>query len=106
MVLLSFSRVSILSFTHHLFICSKRCPIAWSNNTAFPPKTNLNVNQKLHSGFDAIIGQNFNQARWMTGYDPKAQSKCLVLCKEYVISRGGEYFFIPSIAALNEVISA
>jgi len=54
-------------------------------------------------GFDAIIGQNGINPRSMTGFDAKSQSKPLALPDQFVESRGGEYFFSPSIAALKNV---
>jgi len=40
----------------------------------------------------------------MSGVDPKNQSKELGL-PNWVVSRGGEYFFSPSISALRDVFS-
>ncbi|CUA74864.1 Peroxidase 2 [Rhizoctonia solani] len=64
----------------------------WANAIDFPP------NKEVDSGFDPIIGQNNGQPRpTMGGVD-----KCfLTLMRDYVVSRGGEYFFSPSISALK-----
>ncbi|THH33434.1 heme-thiolate peroxidase [Antrodiella citrinella] len=69
---------------------------SWANNTAFPP-------QKPETpGFDAIIGQAADPtSRTITGADPKAQTTALPLPIEWVVPKGGEYFFSPSIPALK-----
>ena len=78
--------------------------LAWVNTVTFPPKKNPD-GSVLSPGFDPIIGQADNAARTMVGFDPKAQANTLNLTNEWVISRGGEYFFVPSITALMEVIA-
>ena len=41
----------------------------------------------------------------MGGYDPAIQQESLDLPDLFVVARGGEYFFVPSIAALKDVIA-
>jgi hypothetical protein len=41
----------------------------------------------------------------MIGFDPKAQQNSLALPDEFILARGGEYFFVPSLTALKEVIA-
>lgn len=62
-------------------------------------------------GFDPIIGQapghtpTHDVVRGMTGYDDDATNKQLSLDRQWVESRGGEYFFSPSIHALSTVLA-
>jgi hypothetical protein len=53
-------------------------------------------------GFDAIIGQQTTGgARQILGTNPNAQGTDLTLPTQWVIPKGGEYFFSPSIPALK-----
>jgi Dyp-type peroxidase family len=73
---------------------------AWINNASFPfAQTTPNV-----PGLDPILGQG--PVRQLSGVDPDKPSTELVLDAEWVIPRGGEYFFTPSIKALADTISA
>lgn len=56
-------------------------------------------------GFDAIIGQANAGSRFVSGVDPADPNHDLTLL-EFVRSRGGDYFFSPSISALLSPISA
>jgi len=78
---------------------------AWVNTTTFPPKKLNPDGSPLSPGFDPIIGQADGAARSMVGFDPKAQGNSLSLPNEFVVTKGGEYFFVPSITALMEVIA-
>ena len=71
-----------------------------TNNPGFPFAKNVS-----NIGFDPIIGQNPGQSRLMNGYDPTDASKDLTLNQQFVIARGGEYFFAPSISALAGELS-
>lgn len=73
----------------------------WANNQNFVFAKNVSA-----PGHDPIIGQNHGVARFMNGYDPLHTDANLALNKEFVVSRGGEYFFAPSISALAGVLSA
>lgn len=69
----------------------------WANNPAFPFDKPVNL-----PGFDAIIGQASNPAsRTLTGTNPSSQSSELALPAQWVVPKGGEYFFSPSIPALK-----
>lgn len=62
----------------------------------------------MQPGLDPIIGQTTaGGLRVMSGTnpDPKAQSEDLSLTAEWVIPKGGEYFFAPSISALKTVFA-
>jgi len=72
---------------------------SWANNP------NFIFGKGVNPGFDAIIGQAGSATRSMLGFDPKAQTNSLSLPDEFVVSRGGEYFFVPSIKALKQVIA-
>jgi hypothetical protein len=70
----------------------------WSNNKSFPPKGNF------VSGYDPIIGQNGNDTR--DTFDSRAENNDLQLPVDWVVPKGGEYFFSPSIRALAETFAA
>ncbi|KZV89013.1 fungal peroxidase [Exidia glandulosa HHB12029] len=56
----------------------------------------------LSPGFDAIIGQHIlGGARWVTGMDPTNPALNISLPFQFVVARGGEYFFAPPISALS-----
>ena len=76
----------------------------WANRIDFPPKS------PVTPGFDPIIGQNINGPggtglRTMVGANPSEQSKTLDLPVEWVVPKGGEYFFSPSIPALRDTFA-
>ena len=75
-----------------------RCA-GWADNTGFP------IQKPIAPGFDPIIGQNGNNARSMSGADPKNQSAQLALPTEWVVPKGGEYFFSPSLPALKSTFA-
>lgn len=71
--------------------------IGWSNAVGFPPGKPI-----TEPGFDPISGQaGPGGSRSIAGTNPKAQAQPLKLTAEWVVSRGGEYFFSPSIPALK-----
>lgn len=57
-------------------------------------------------GLDLVIGQAGSDApRVASGMDPLDSNRNITML-EVVISNGGEYFFSPSISALNNTILA
>lgn len=57
-------------------------------------------------GIDAIIGQNpARPTDGLVGTDAAKPLEKLALPAEWVITRGGEYFFAPSISALKETFA-
>ncbi|CCO35465.1 Peroxidase 2 Short=MsP2 [Rhizoctonia solani AG-1 IB] len=66
--------------------------ISWANNTRFLPQ------KQVTPGFDPIVGQNNGQARESLGSEAGSQ---LTLPRDFVVSRGGEHFFSPSINTLK-----
>ncbi|KAJ7139064.1 dye-decolorizing peroxidase precursor [Mycena epipterygia] len=68
----------------------------WANNVNF-----------VHPGvgFDPIIGANMGAQRIVNGLDPTNSSRPITLVTDFVQSRGGEYFFSPSISAIATVLS-
>ncbi|KAG8731737.1 hypothetical protein FRC11_002635 [Ceratobasidium sp. 423] len=69
---------------------------SWANATNFPPQ------KQVEAGFDPIIGQKNSQSRETLGSTAGPQ---LTLPRDFVVSRGGEYFFSPSIQALKTTFS-
>jgi hypothetical protein len=75
--------------------------IGWSNAVGFPPGKPV-----AEPGFDPISGQaGAGGSRSIVGTNPKAQAQPLKLTAEWVVSRGGEYFFSPSIPALKNKLA-
>ncbi|KAH8164444.1 dyp-type peroxidase [Xylaria polymorpha] len=73
---------------------------SWANNKAFPPE-NSSVPLVSTPGIDPIIG--VGEPRSMVGASPDlaASNQTLDFGAKWVIPRGGEYFFSPSIPALK-----
>lgn len=70
--------------------------LGWANTVSFPP------NKPFTPGFDPIIGQtNDDSVRTLAGTDPNNQTAELSLPTDWVLPKGGEYFFSPSIPALR-----
>ncbi|KAJ7826287.1 fungal peroxidase [Mycena olivaceomarginata] len=69
---------------------------AWANNAAF-----------VHSGVgvDPIIGALAGAQRVVNGLDPTDSTKSITLPTDFVVSRGGEYFFSPSLSAISSKLS-
>ncbi|KIJ50725.1 hypothetical protein M422DRAFT_245377 [Sphaerobolus stellatus SS14] len=73
----------------------------WANNVGFL----FNKNQ-TQPGWDPIIGANNGQERWGLGLDPNHFDRNITLNNDFIVSRGGEYFFSPSLSALSGVFSS
>ncbi|KAF8952262.1 peroxidase TAP [Flammula alnicola] len=71
---------------------------SWANNTNFPPFET----QPEAPGLDPLIGQG---VRAMSGLDPLAEQKVLSM-PAFIIPRGGEYFFSPSLKGLKSTIAS
>ena len=54
--------------------------------------------------FSVVIGQKNGLGRQMGGFNPNAQAEQLSLPNQFVISKGGAYFFTPSISTLRTKI--
>ena len=78
--------------------------LAWANNTGFP----FGKPADQVPGFDPIIGQASGDpgARVMGGTNPQNATQNLPLPAEWVVSKGGEYFFAPSISALKSTFAS
>ncbi|THU88576.1 fungal peroxidase [Dendrothele bispora CBS 962.96] len=80
---------------------------SWIDNAQFPsPIAGITGNT---TGIDPIIGRVAGSAtdapRVITGTDPLDTNKAFTIDSEFVISRGGEYFFSPPISALSGRLS-
>jgi hypothetical protein len=53
-----------------------------------------------------MLGQNHGQPRPVSGLNPFDTSKVITMPIDFIVSRGGDYFFSPSISALTNPISA
>ncbi|RYP39148.1 hypothetical protein DL767_002328 [Monosporascus sp. MG133] len=78
---------------------------SWANPATFPP------NKTQQPGQDPLIGQIVDPdkqgARSMTGANPGDTGSTLDLgLQKWVVAKGGEYFFSPSIPVLRDVFSA
>ncbi|KAJ6499790.1 fungal peroxidase [Mycena vulgaris] len=68
---------------------------SWANSVGF-----------LHGqGADPIIGALAGAPRTVTGLDPTDASRPITLTTDFVVSRGGEYFFSPSLSAIASKLS-
>ncbi|KAJ7590005.1 dye-decolorizing peroxidase precursor [Mycena floridula] len=76
----------------------------WANNQQFVFGKNISNNPGV--GFDPITGANQGAARNVTGLDPNSANGVITLQTDFVISRGGEYFFSPPISALLTPLGA
>jgi len=83
---------------------------SWVNNTQFPPNTPAGQTP----GLDPLIGQGPGRTAQdtddippnMTGTDPNDPDKQLTLSEEWVVARGGEYFFSPSVTGLGLIAAS
>ena len=93
--------------------------LAWANNVKFPPASGFQdispgyvvkicfsiylIHNNGHLGrLDPLIGQGTSQ-RTMSGLYPLDEKHILTL-EEFVVPKGGEYFFSPSLDALEKTI--
>ncbi|KAI0398478.1 Dyp-type peroxidase [Xylariaceae sp. FL0594] len=72
---------------------------SWANTATFPPKQDT-----PQPGIDPIIG--VGSPRQMVGSSPDAPGQELNFGAEWVVPRGGEYFFSPSLSALKNTFAA
>ncbi|KAF8579288.1 Dyp-type peroxidase [Ramaria rubella] len=73
----------------------------WANNPKFFPHPNFPV-----PGFDPVIGAFEGKPRNVQGLDLAHRTRNITLYTDFVQSRGGEYFFAPSLSAILTTISA
>ncbi|KAG6849423.1 hypothetical protein H0H93_008571 [Arthromyces matolae] len=72
---------------------------SWANNASFPPAASQ---AGVNAGLDPLIGQG---ARSLVGTDPNTPATNLAL-PDFIIPRGGEYFFSPSIQGLKNTLAS
>nr|VWP00107.1 Putative lanosterol 14-alpha-demethylase (EC [Ganoderma boninense] len=83
--------------------CATCAVVGWANDTKFPIGK-----EPVVPGFDPIIGQNgadSARSRSMTGVKPDSTNESVSLPTDWVIPKGGEYFFSPSISALRSTFA-
>ncbi|KAJ7886486.1 fungal peroxidase [Mycena leptocephala] len=68
----------------------------WANNQGF---------RQPGVGFDPIIGANGGAERPVNSLDPTDPARNFTLSTDFVVSRGGEYFFSPSLSAIANTLS-
>lgn len=79
--------------------------LEWSNNKDFPPNKTTASGATVTPGLDPIIGQTADGLdRTTLGIHPNSQDSDMAL-PEWVIPKGGEYFFTPSISALRDTFA-
>jgi len=71
---------------------------SWANNGKFPPF----AKQPSQPGLDPLIGQG---TRAMSGLDPLVGQTVMAM-PTFIVPRGGEYFFSPSLKGLKEAIAS
>lgn len=73
---------------------------SWCNNTRFPPS------KPVTPGHDPIVGQAADpKSRTISGTNPNMQETPLELSAQWVVPKGGEYLFSPSISALRDTFA-
>ncbi|KIK63492.1 hypothetical protein GYMLUDRAFT_241962 [Collybiopsis luxurians FD-317 M1] len=79
----------------------------WANNPSFHTSFLTNLPPSANSvGQDPIIGvASGGGARSSGGLDPLNTAKATSINQNFVISRGGEYFFTPSLSAIQNTLS-
>ncbi|KAI1193587.1 hypothetical protein F5X97DRAFT_336665 [Nemania serpens] len=78
---------------------------SWANEKTFPPKTDA-VPPVSVPGIDPIIGVGIPREMVGASPDPSAANQTMDFTAKWVIPRGGEYFFSPSIPALRRTFAA
>ncbi|KAL0581114.1 dye-decolorizing heme-containing peroxidase [Marasmius crinis-equi] len=72
---------------------------------------NFFFGKQVPPGVDPVIGStnggttSINNPRNVSGLDPLDPSRIITIKKDFVISRGGEYFFTPSLSAILDPIA-
>ncbi|KAG9045455.1 hypothetical protein FS837_006298 [Tulasnella sp. UAMH 9824] len=98
--LLFVSYQSVLGFFGFNFIQK-----IWANDIIFPPPEDNSFEVGVPAGFDPIIGNAKGEARAResTGTDATFMKEKLVMKEDFVVAEGGEYFFIPSLKAIDRI---
>ncbi|KAI1346831.1 hypothetical protein F5Y01DRAFT_319408 [Xylaria sp. FL0043] len=78
---------------------------SWANSPTFPPKTQATPPVPA-PGIDPIIGVGNPRQMVGTSPDVAGANQELNFAAKWVIARGGEYFFSPSIPALKNTFAA
>ncbi|KAJ7223533.1 hypothetical protein GGX14DRAFT_658452 [Mycena pura] len=80
----------------------------WINNNGFPfgkVDPTPGVDPIIGTGIDALFGLTGGPQN-ISGMDPADAALDIVRPETYVVSRGGEYFFSPSLSGLDHIIIA
>jgi deferrochelatase/peroxidase EfeB len=103
----SFIQQRQFTLTSPFFMPDQFLQTVWANNPGFPFEKKGFSDQKL-IGLDPLIGQERPDdtplTRVATGLNPDEPTKPFIF-PEFVTTRGGEYFFSPSIPALKDIFS-
>ncbi|KAF7348508.1 DyP-type peroxidase [Mycena venus] len=78
-----------------------------NNGFRFLQQTWANSANFVHAGvgLDPVIGALAGAQRVIAGLDPTNSTKTTTLTTDFVVSRGGEYFFSPSLSAIASTLS-
>ncbi|KAI0451629.1 hypothetical protein F5B21DRAFT_378645 [Xylaria acuta] len=78
---------------------------SWANNPTFPPTAQSDPHVAT-PGIDPIIGVGSPRSMVGASPDPSAANETLDFAAKWVIPRGGEYFFSPSIPTLKNTFAS
>ncbi|KIO28750.1 hypothetical protein M407DRAFT_22166 [Tulasnella calospora MUT 4182] len=77
----------------------------WANNPAFPPLEENSFDDGVDTGFDPIIGnaKGVVRTRLASGTNPSLSTEEIKMEEDFVIAKGGEYFFIPPLTTIDRI---
>ncbi|KAG9006860.1 hypothetical protein FRB90_009695, partial [Tulasnella sp. 427] len=77
----------------------------WANNVEFPRENDNIIGGTKEPGYDPIIGaaKGKDRHRFVKGEDIHNIDARLELPEDFITARGGEYFWVPSLEALEKI---